>query len=423
MDRAIEKVDFVTPIEKPLTKVAAYARVSTGKDAMLHSLSVQVSYYSNLIQNHPGWIYAGVYTDEAITGTKENRANFQRLIEDCRAGKIDVVITKSISRFARNTVTLLNTIRELKDLGIDVFFEEQNIHTLSSEGEFMITILASYAQEESRSVSENCKWRIRRKFEEGIANSFSLYGYEKVDGEIRIKEDEAKVVREIFRLYLSGIGTTKIAKLLRQKKVPSPKGCEWASTKVRDTLKNEKYAGDMLLQKFYNNDHLHKQSLRNKGELPKYYVEETHPPIISKEDFNEVQRIFSDRDTGSGTMRYDYDFKGMVFCGCCGYRYRRKKNYKKYVWRCGAYSLNGLEVCSSKQIPDSVLHELADGFENEIEKIIILPDNNVKFIFTDKSEIIKHWVQPSRADSWTDEMKENARIQTMERKRNNAKNG
>ena len=407
---------------KKLTKVAAYARISCGKDAMLHSLSAQVSYYSDMIQNHPGWFYVGVYTDEAVTGTKEKRENFQRLISDCREGKIDMVITKSISRFARNTVTLLETVRELKNMGIDVFFEEQNIHTMSSEGELMLTILASYAQEESRSVSENCKWRIRKNFEEGISNTFSLYGYEKIDGEIHIKEDEAEIVREIFRLYLSGMGTTKIAKHLRRNNILSPTGVAWTSSTVKEALKNEKYAGDMLLQKFYTKDHLSKKSLRNKGELPKYYVEETHPPIVSKEDFNEVQRIFSERDIGSATMRYDYDFKGIVYCGCCGWRYRRKKNYKKYVWKCGAFTLEGREACTAKQIPDSILHELADGFEKEIEKIIILPENNVKFIFTDKSEIIKHWVQPSRADSWTDEMKENARKQTMERIKENAEN-
>ena len=168
LERTIKKVTFSTPIEKPLTRVAAYARVSTGKDAMLHSLSAQVSHYSNLIQNHPGWSYAGVYADEAVTGTKEDRKNFQRLIADCKTGKIDAIITKSISRFARNTVTLLNTIRELKDIGIDVYFEEQNVHTLSADGELLITLLASYAQEESRSASENQKWRVRKNFREGI---------------------------------------------------------------------------------------------------------------------------------------------------------------------------------------------------------------------------------------------------------------
>ena len=168
MERIIKQVDQQRPIQSLGTRVAAYARVSSGKDAMLHSLSSQVSYYSQYIQNHPGWLYCGVYSDEAFTGTKEDRLGFQELLAQCRAGNIDLILTKSISRFSRNTVALLETVRELKFLGVDVYFEEQNIHTLSADGELMLTILASYAQEESRSASENQKWRIRREFEEGL---------------------------------------------------------------------------------------------------------------------------------------------------------------------------------------------------------------------------------------------------------------
>lgn len=199
--------------------MGSYSRVSNGKDTMLHSLSAQVSYYSNLIQNHEGWIYCGVYSDEALTGTKENRDDFQRLIEDCRAGKIDLVITKSISRFARNTVTLLNTVRELKSLGIGVFFEEQNINTLNAEGELLITILASYAQEESLSASENVKWRIQNDFKQGKLplSVWNIYGYKRTsDGGLEIVPEEAEVVKTIYRLYLDGLGILKIAKYLNE---------------------------------------------------------------------------------------------------------------------------------------------------------------------------------------------------------------
>ena len=165
MERVIERVDFQIPMQPKALRVCAYARVSSGKDAMLHSLSAQVSYYNSLIQSHADWLYCGVFSDEAITGTKSQRDGFQRMLASCRAGEIDLVITKSISRFARNTVTLLQTVRELKSLGVDVFFEEQNIHTMSADGELMLTILASYAQEESLSASENQKWRIRKAFE------------------------------------------------------------------------------------------------------------------------------------------------------------------------------------------------------------------------------------------------------------------
>lgn len=419
MPRIIKTVQPQPKHERPVN-VTAYARVSCGKDAMLRSLSAQISFYSNMIQNHKGWNYVGVYSDEAISGTKETRENFQRLLTDCREGKIDLVITKSISRFARNTVTLLSTVRELKDLGIDVYFEEQNIHTISAEGELMLTILASYAQEESLSVSENCKWKIRKNFENGISNTFSLYGYKKTDGEIVINESEAKVVRYIFNLYLSGLGTTKISKMLREQKIPSPGGLLWSAATLRETLKNEKYTGNMMLQKYYSKDHLSKQTIKNNGVLPKYYAENTHPAIISKSDFDTVQRLFAERTKDTDFKRYDYDFKSMVFCGCCGWRYRKKKNYKKYVWRCGNSTSNGVEACNSKQIPDNILHKLADEIIGEITKIIILPENNVKFILSDNTEILKHWTQPSRADSWTDAMKLEASKMTKERRWNYA---
>ena len=186
MNRTIRKVNPALPKPPKILNVAAYARVSLEKDSMLHSLSAQISHYSGLIQRHPGWRYAGVYADKALTGTKAERPEFQRLLADCRAGKIDLILTKSISRFARNTVTLLGTVREMKTLGIDIFFEEQNIHSLSGEGELMLSILASYAQEESRSVSENCKWRIQKKFEQGIPTTTQINGLKIDHGRITV---------------------------------------------------------------------------------------------------------------------------------------------------------------------------------------------------------------------------------------------
>ena len=227
-----------------------------------------------------------------------------RLLNDCRNGKIDLVITKSISRFARNIVTLLKTVRELKDLGVDVYFEEQNIHTISAEGELMLTVLASYAQEESLSVSENCKWKIRKNFENGLPNTFSLYGYEKIDGKIVINESEAQVVRYIFSLYLSGIETTKISKILKNENISSPCGSSWSAATLRETLKNEKYTGNMMLQKYYSKDHLSKRTLKNNGVLPKYYAEDTHPAIISQSDFDKAQMLFAKRTKDTDFKRY-----------------------------------------------------------------------------------------------------------------------
>lgn len=211
-DRIVERVQFPNKPTVKLLRTAAYARVSSGKDAMLHSLSAQVSYYNSLIQSNPEWLFCGVYADEALTGTKDNRENFQRLLSECRAGRIDLIITKSISRFARSTVTMLETVRELKELAVDVYFEEQNIHSISPDGEFMLTLLGSYAQEESYSASENQKWRIRKDFEQGRLGSITILGYERnSDGTLIIVPEEAEIVRMIFNDFLSGMGKNAIA--------------------------------------------------------------------------------------------------------------------------------------------------------------------------------------------------------------------
>lgn len=244
MARTIQQISFPAPMRPSLKRVAAYARVSSGKDAMLHSLSAQVSYYSSLIQKHTGWLYCGVYADEAFTGTKDSRDGFQSLLAECRAGNIDMVITKSISRFARNTVTLLETVRELKTLGVDVYFEEQNIHTISTDGELMMTILASYAQEESRSASENQKWRIRRGFERGeLVNLRFLFGYKIEKGRVTVDPEKAAVVREVFRRALEGESLTSLAIDLNRRGFTGVLGGKWNSVRIREMLSNEKYLG------------------------------------------------------------------------------------------------------------------------------------------------------------------------------------
>lgn len=248
MGRVITQRSFPIPIIQKRKRVAAYARVSSGKDAMLHSLSAQVSFYSELIQRQNEWEYAGVYADEALTGTKDTRENFQRMIDDCRSGKIDMVITKSISRFARNTVTLLDTVRELKQLGVDVYFEEQNIHTMSADGELLLTILASYAQEESRSASENQKWRVRMNFKAGLPWNGTVLGYRIENGVYVPYDDEAELVQLIYELYISGWGAHKITKYLNQAGYRTRKGNEWHESVVSKLLKNYSYTGNLLLQ-------------------------------------------------------------------------------------------------------------------------------------------------------------------------------
>ena len=268
---------------QPRLRIAAYARVSIEKDSMIESLAAQVGYYRTHIQRNPEWQYIGVYADKGITGTKSDRPEFRRLIADCNAGLIDMVITKSLSRFSRNTLDTLNLLRELKQKGVDVFFERENIHSISGDGELMLSILSSFAQEESRSVSENCKWRIRKKMEKGeLVNLRDMFGYTITKGRVEIDQERAEAVRSIFYNYLDGVGTAEIARRLTKSGIQTLRGGKWTAGKIIGMLKNEKYMGDALLQKKYVIDHLSKQKVWNHGERPMYYAEGTHPAIIEK---------------------------------------------------------------------------------------------------------------------------------------------
>ena len=325
MNRIVEKVNFPIPKQPKAKRVAAYASVSSGKDEMLHSLSAQISYYSELIQSHPGWLYCGVFSDEAYTGTKDNRTGFQSLISECRKGNIDLIITKSISRFARNTVTLLETVRELKLFGIDVFFEEQNIHTISADGELMMTILASYAQAESLSASENQKWRIRKAFENGeIVNLRFLFGYRINGAKIEIDPAQADIVREVFERAVNGESFTAIAKDLNNRSITRCLGGKWNSQRIRDLLSNEKYLGNALLQKKFTVDFLSKKMKINEGEVPQYYIENSHEAIIDPMEWDAVQDEFKRRKSIGRAYSGKSVFGAKIVCGDCGGFYGSK---------------------------------------------------------------------------------------------------
>ena len=428
-----KRITLVTPSIPRLIKllrVAAYARVSSGKDAMLHSMSAQVSYYSELIQRNPEWEYAGVYADEAFTGTKDNREGFQRMLENCRAGKIDRIITKSISRFARNTVTLLNTVRELKEIGVDVYFEEQNIHSMSGDGELMLTILASFAQEESRSVSENCKWRIRQQFKEGKTYGWGfMYGYRIKKGVVTIHEEEAKVVRWVFESYLEGMGTAEIARIMREKQIPSYRGGTWVPKRVLAMLKNEKYCGDSMLQKKYVEDHLTKKLKINHGELPRYYVEDCHPAIVSRDDYRLVQCLIEfnfRRNNISPNAPVFSALTGMIVCTKCGKKYRRRVSAYEEAWNCATYLTLGKEECHTKKIPEDILLSItasvlglpefdADVFKEQIKEIQVPSFNHLIYVFKDGRVVEREWQDKSRSTSWTVEMRRKA-AETTERR-------
>lgn len=424
----IKEIKALPKIEKKL-RVAGYCRVSSGKDEQLHSLSVQVGYFKERILHHPGWEFAGVYYDEAKTGTKASRSGFQDLLVACRSGKVDMVITKSISRFARNTVTLLETVRELKAIGVDVFFEEQNIHTKSSDGELMLTILASYAQEESLSASENQKWRVKKNFEAGIPWNSKLLGYRLKDGKYEIVPEEAETVRRIFELYLAGMGPLKIAKTLNAEGKKTSENNPWQPSGVSDILRNDTYTGNLTLQKTYREDHISKRTKKNRGEYPQYKVEESHDAIIQKEMFDAVQAEISRRaeewetDNKPGTSV----FTQKLVCEICGKHYRRRTVRRGHAWQCSTYVTIGKAACASKQIPeDTLINACADVldlpafdeciFSRCVSDILVCCGNRLIFHFVDGSEKEYIWQDRSRSESWTEEMKEEARNRTLARK-------
>jgi len=416
--REIRKLEPTIPSLPQRKKVAAYARVSSAKDAMLQSLSAQISYYSAYIQRRTDWEYCGVYADEALTGTKDTRPEFQRLIADCRAGLIDLVLTKSISRFARNTVTMLETVRELKQLGVDVYFERENIHSMSGDGELMLTILASFAQEESLSASENCKWRIRKRFEQGEPFGFcGMYGFDYKNGVHSINEEQAAVIRQIFDWYIGGDGNDKISKRLNEKGICSYLGGRWSASRIGDLIRNEKLTGNSLLQKAFTENHLTKRRIRNVGQLPRYFAEETHPAIIDADTFEKAQRIRRERAVhfkATDDSQNKFPFTSRIVCGHCGKKYRRKVVQGRYYWQCGTFLTEGRDICPAQQIPEKILEGLTaelGGIEN-IAVMLVPKPNMIIFRLISGQEIQREW-HTTRRDSWTDEMKETARKRAL----------
>lgn len=422
MEKQVTRVPVKPTLER-LKNVAAYARVSSGKDAMLRSLAAQVSYYSQMIREQPGWRFAGVYADEAITGTKDTREEFQRLLADCRAGRIDMVITKSVSRFARNTVTSLETVRELKLLGIDVYFEEQRIHSMSGDGELMLTILSAFAQEESKSASDNQKWRIRKGFEDGELMCLrTMFGYRICkEAGIEIDPEQAGIVREIYARIIRGDTLNSITRWLNRNGLYGSFGGKWNTARIRDLVSNEKYTGNSLLQKAYVNNHIEKKRIRNRGELPQYYATETHPAIIDQETFDAAQdalaRIAASHAPGNPAERHA--FTGMIVCLNCGKHFKRVKNHGLSRWACPTFIQEGKEFCHCRKIPEEVLMRITaelfgwnefdeEAFKGAVDRITAIYPNQLVFHLKDGTERKTEWQLESRSKSWTPEMKAKA---------------
>ncbi len=418
MERVVQKVKF-PPRQPKLKRVAAYARVSSGKDVMLHSPAVQVEYYSNYIRRHPGWEYVGVYADEAKTGTKDSREQFQQLLTDCKAGKIDHIITKSISRMARNTVTLLETVQELKAMDITVYFEEQNIDTGTDDGELMLSILASYAQEASLSASENQKWRVRQNFENGQPWRGFMLGYRYKDGQYIVVPEEAEIVRSIYADFLDGKGVTVIMKRLNKEGILTQQGFIWHKSAVTRVLKNYTYTGNLLLQTKFRENHLTKRTLVNHGQLPQYHATDTHEAIIDIGAYNSVQLEMHRRAQKYGKQQTSekYLFRGMITCAGCGKHYRRKVTATGPVWICSTYNTHGKAACPSKAIPESSLMEIAATVSatGEITAVTTHNNNTLEFTLADGTTTVKQWQDRSRASSWTPEMRAATGEKTRER--------
>lgn len=354
--------------EKKL-RVAAYCRVSTELEQQESSYEAQVEYYTKKIEENTNWKNAGIYADDGKSATNtKKRDDFNAMIQDALDGKIDMILTKSVSRFARNTVDSLLTIRKLKEKNVAVVFEKEGVNTLDGTGEILITILSSLAQEESRNISENTRWGVVRRFEKGqvIVNHNKFMGYTKNEkGELVIVPEEAEIVRLVFRLYLEGYSAGKISSYLEEHQIKTVTGQDkWYDTVIMKMLRNEKYMGDALLQKTYTVDFMTKKKVINNGIVPQYYVEDDHEPIIPKELFFRVQEEIMRRSSlcksavtrkKNQKSKYSssYALTGILLCGKCGQEYRRvtwaRNGKKKIVWRCSNRLTGGVKKCGDSE--------------------------------------------------------------------------
>jgi site-specific DNA recombinase len=386
--KSLELVDGIQQVTKK--KVAAYCRVSTSSEEQLESYTNQVNHYTQYIQSNSEWDLVDIFADEGITGTNtKNRTQFNRMIHEAEHGKIDLILVKSISRFARNTLDLLKHVRNLKSYGVAVLFERENINTLDTTGEVLLTILSSLAQDESRNISENSRWGILRGFNEGkvFCNTTRFLGYDKdKNGELVINEAEAEIVRRIYEEYLEGKSYQAIANGLMRDKIKTVTGGDkWWDSSITTILTNEKYYGALLQQKTVTVDFLSHKRVKNHGQEQKYLIEDNHEPIITKEMFELVQDEKERRAYLKGNIMGDrkkysskYPLSGKVFCGCCNANFKRRtwnsnNLSKKVVWQCRTYVNEGKEACEAKAVDEYVLqdafvrvfnrmHENKDGF-------------------------------------------------------------
>lgn len=419
----ISRIEPTVPAIKQLKKVAAYARVSMQSERMMHSLSAQISYYSKLIQKNPDWEYAGVYADDFISGTNTvKRDEFKRMLADCEEGKIDIILTKSISRFARNTVDLLETVRDLKAKGIEVRFEKENISSMSGDGELMLSILASFAQEESRSISENIRWATKKRFEQGIPNGkFRIFGYRWDEDQLVIEPSEAAIVKRIFQNFLDGKSRLETEKEFAAEGITTANGCRWVDSNIKVVLTNITYTGNLLLQKEFIEGPITKRRKKNRGEMPQYFVENTHEPIIDMETFQYVQDEIARRKELGALANKSLNttcFTGKIKCPHCGVSYMHNKRTDRgnclEFWCCGSRKKKGghcgvggsinhknmVKACTEVLGLEEFDEEI---FLREVDHIDVPKRYVLEFHMTDGRVITKDCPNTGHKDCWTAE--------------------
>lgn len=412
IEPVIQQVQDAGSLNPQKLRVAAYARVSTEQDEQESSYEAQVDFYSRYIGNNPDWELVKVFADRGITGTSiKNRDEFNHMIDMALSGGIDLILTKSISRFARNTVDTLQTVRKLKAAGVEVIFEKENLRTLDPKCEVMLTIMSSLAQEESRSISENIRWGQQKSMKDGnVSLPYKHFlGYRKgEDGRPEIVEDEARVIRTIYDLFLSGKTIRYIADYLTDCEIPTPAGkAKWSVSTIKSILTNEKYKGDALLMKTYTVDYLTKEKRKNVGDVRQFFVENSHDPIISPEIFNRVQEKLERHCANRSKIRSNHPFANRLVCGDCGEFYGHKvwhnrSNTERYdVWYCNHKYKHG-NTCKTPFLREDVVRAAFERALNNtsskdlayseelwralVDTVTVNPDKSMRFLFTDGTE-------------------------------------
>ncbi len=365
-------------------RVAAYARVSSSSDTAYGSLSEQTEYYERIIRANPQWSFAGVFHDQGISGTvKDARKGFLSLLEEADNGNIDIILTKSISRFARNTVDLLETVRHLKDIGVSVRFERENIDTSGMEGELLLTLLAGFAEAEAESASEARLWSVRKGYEKGIScHGHPPYGYRWDGPVLAVFPEEAEVVKRIFMMYLEGDGADRIAAILNSEGVRKRNGTMFYGSEIRYILTNEAYIGDMILQKTFTARDKKRKAVRNNGQLPKYHIEDDHEAIIERDVFDAVQTEMKRRSSfGKGNLASPNVphsvLTGRIVCSECGKKYVRNGAGNGY-WICGTKTRHGRTSCGARNISDKAMRGvLADILGGDSDELIAINDARI----------------------------------------------